>query len=129
MVPRTVAAIERITARLTRRVEAPMRALGERAAAFADRMLGNWTEGRRERAAPPMPSLAASRVGASTMQMPQPWYTTPKKATPPRGVQVVSEAEHEAPPSAAERGATIPLTPLTAPPEPGGAAEARVQRT
>jgi hypothetical protein len=129
VLPRTIAQFEGAALRIARRAALPLRAVGQRATSFADRIVGGWLDGRRApvAASQPVPSMAASRVGAPLV-MPRPWYELPsevqaaqamvRRPAPSRAPVVVPEAAPpaEAVESPAERGAQIARTQLDAPP-------------
>ncbi|HEX9102932.1 MAG TPA: hypothetical protein VF997_12055 [Polyangia bacterium] len=136
-VPRTVASFERAATAVARRVAAPVRALAARALSFADRVVGTWaatgpTVGRVEGGARPTMS-AAMRGGG--MPLPRPWYevdavedaiwpqqaaravATSGPAARAKSATATTMGATAALPPAAERGAAIARTALTAPPE------------
>jgi hypothetical protein len=143
-VPRTVASFERAATVVARRVAAPVRMLATRALSFADRLVGTWAgsspmvgglEGGGSRA----PMRAAMRSGGSFL-MPRPWYevehdedtiwpqqaaqaAAAKSATAAAGATATATTTSATATTAttlvpaAERGAAIARTTLTAPPE------------
>lgn len=125
-VPRTVAALERTATQVARRVAVPLRTMATRALSFADRVLGSWagtgaTVGGVAVDAERPAMRAAQRGGG--MVVPRPWYeadaddelevaarpgTARRDATPTTAARTLP---------AAERGAAIARTTVTAPPE------------
>ena len=137
-VPRTVASFERAATMVARRVAAPVRMLATRALSFADRLVGTWA------GASPMvggfesggarPAMRAAARGGGAMPLPRPWYEVdadedaiwPQQAA--RAAMAAAGRAGAAPTGAAatgaapmvpaaERGAAIARTNLTAPPE------------
>ncbi|MDB4964467.1 MAG: hypothetical protein JWN44_156 [Myxococcales bacterium] len=131
-VPRTVAALERAATLLARRVAAPVRTIGARALSFADRVVGSWTGAHSPTAsgfvvAGERPPMRAAERGGYGMVMPRPWYEVAAETSADVEDETISAAASQprsAPAAtplrvtpAADRGASIPRTALTAPPE------------
>src|SRR5207302_551969 len=117
-VPRTVIASERQATQLAHRVMAPLRTVGARMLAFADRVVSGWVGQTATRSGGELlPSVSSQRAALGTMPMARPWYETTAEARPVRA-SVAAQAplprvpELVMPPieSAAERGASIPMT-------------------